>query len=261
MDGIIAYAISRKYVDDSLDGVGALRGKNCTIDSITNITDSEGNVIGHRVTFKWTSDSGVVSTSVMDVMNGEDAQQIQQSSLPVASASEVGNVYQYVGATTATLHTGYFYQCIEDATVTPHTYSWQNIPVQDDTGDEIQVETLPTAEASIAGKILQYVGATTAEYTNGFFYQCVQSGGVYVWIEKNVQTGGGGGEDIAVNALPDAAAEYIGKTYILKGSQIGYQTGGIYKCVEDSGTYSWELINDPASELTTEQKNALIALL
>lgn len=67
---VLVYSILRKYINDSLDGVGALRGKNCVIDSITNITDSESNVIGKRVTFQWTSDSGVVSTSTMDVMYG-----------------------------------------------------------------------------------------------------------------------------------------------------------------------------------------------
>ena len=59
------YAVAKKYTDKSLAGGGAVKGKNCTIDSITAITG------GNRVTFKWTLDDGTEQTSTMDVMNGE----------------------------------------------------------------------------------------------------------------------------------------------------------------------------------------------
>lgn len=36
-----------------------------------------------------------------------------------------------------------------------------------------QVSVLPTASASNVGNIVQYVGATTEDYTNGYFYKCV----------------------------------------------------------------------------------------
>lgn len=58
------YALSKKYTDNSLAGGGAIKGKNATIDSITDITG------GHRVTFKWTLDNGTVQTQSMDVMDG-----------------------------------------------------------------------------------------------------------------------------------------------------------------------------------------------
>lgn len=54
------------YVNKTIAGTGALKGKNCTIDSIVQI---EG---GHRITFKWTEDDGTVETETMDVMDGED---------------------------------------------------------------------------------------------------------------------------------------------------------------------------------------------
>lgn len=60
------YATSKKYTDDSIEGTaGVIAGKNCTIDSITDITG------GHRVTFKWTADNGDVRTATMDVMDGD----------------------------------------------------------------------------------------------------------------------------------------------------------------------------------------------
>lgn len=63
------YALSKKYTDDSISGIsGALAGKNCTIQSITEITG------GHRVTFQWTADDSTTRTSTMDVMDGVDGE-------------------------------------------------------------------------------------------------------------------------------------------------------------------------------------------
>lgn len=62
---VISYAISRKYTDETVIGGGAIKGKNCVIDSITDI---EG---GHRVTFMWTLDDGTEKRESVDIMNGE----------------------------------------------------------------------------------------------------------------------------------------------------------------------------------------------
>ena len=131
---IVSYALSHKYTDDSIAGGGISAGKNCTVDSITEITD------GHRMTFKWTLDNGTVKTGTMDVMDGDDA----------------------------------------------------------------QVDTLPEASAAHAGELYQYVGATTADLTNGYFYQCVEDGGTYSWEEKRVQTGGSGETDELTNEQVNA---------------------------------------------------------
>ncbi len=65
---IQAYLFSKKYTDDSVAGGGAIKGKNCVIDSKTQI---EG---GTRLTFKWTLDNGTVQTTSVDVMNGQNGQ-------------------------------------------------------------------------------------------------------------------------------------------------------------------------------------------
>ena len=59
------YAVARKYTDDTVAGAGAVAGKPCQIQSITDITG------GHRVTFLWVDNSGTEHTSTMDVMDGE----------------------------------------------------------------------------------------------------------------------------------------------------------------------------------------------
>ena len=47
---------------------------------------------------------------------------------------------------------------------------------------------MPTAEASLEGAILQYVGETTSTYDNGHFYKCVAgtTAGTFEWKEINV---------------------------------------------------------------------------
>ena len=59
-------ALAKKYTDESLLGGGAVAGKNCIIEDITDITG------GQRITFKYTLDDGTVKTRTMDVMNGVD---------------------------------------------------------------------------------------------------------------------------------------------------------------------------------------------
>ena len=59
-------AASKKYTNETVIGGGAIKGKNCTIDSISPITG------GNRVTFKWTLDNGTVQTGTMDVLDGQD---------------------------------------------------------------------------------------------------------------------------------------------------------------------------------------------
>lgn len=59
-------AAAKKYTKETVEGAGAIKGKNCVIDSIVPITG------GNRVTFKWTLDNGTVQTGTMDVMDGTD---------------------------------------------------------------------------------------------------------------------------------------------------------------------------------------------
>ena len=52
----------------------------------------------------------------------------------------------------------------------------------------VQHTELPTANAGLAGTIFQYVGANTANRTNGYYYQCVlDSGSTYYWKQIDVQ--------------------------------------------------------------------------
>lgn len=63
------YAAAKGYTDQTVSGGGTLKGKNCVISSIREITG------GHRVTYQWTLDNGTVQTDTMDVMDGEQGPQ------------------------------------------------------------------------------------------------------------------------------------------------------------------------------------------
>ena len=58
-------ALAKAYTDTSIEGAGAIKGKNCEIQSVTPI---EG---GNRVTFAWYNGSDVLQTTAVDVMDGE----------------------------------------------------------------------------------------------------------------------------------------------------------------------------------------------
>ena len=62
---IVTYALSKKYVAKSLDGLGALKGANCVIESVDTVPE------GNRVTFSWTGISGAKETTTILVKNGE----------------------------------------------------------------------------------------------------------------------------------------------------------------------------------------------
>lgn len=70
LDGKKALALSMQYTEDSLDGVGAIAGKPCQIQSITDITG------GHRITFLWVDNEDVSHTSTLDVMDGQNGKGI-----------------------------------------------------------------------------------------------------------------------------------------------------------------------------------------
>ena len=62
---ILTYALAKKYVTQSLDGLGAVKGANCTIKSTTQKDD------GTEIVFEWTGISGTKETTTILVKNGE----------------------------------------------------------------------------------------------------------------------------------------------------------------------------------------------
>lgn len=68
-----------------------------------------------------------------------DGTSIQKEELPLASAAEAGNIYQYVG-TDGTYKNGYFYKCVENDS----NYIWSQLKVSPDTAVKY-VNELPSS--------------------------------------------------------------------------------------------------------------------
>lgn len=114
-------------------------------------------------------------------------------------------------------------------------------------GETTQVSIMPTATADNSGAIVQYVGATNVNYTNGYFYKCVSDGGVtptYSWEKMQVSDGG---DTIQVDELPTASADELGNIYEFVGTTTAnYINGRFYRCVSDGAstpTYTWEEVD------------------
>lgn len=131
--------------------------------------------------------------------------QFQFANMPTASSTNLGFVYQYTGAT-GTYTQNMFYRCIYDDVL--GEYRWEEVifhatvtvdsaisgtstnPVQnkvikealDTKQDIMQYSTMPSAQDNL-GKIVQYTGTNTVNYTNGYFYKAVydSESDVYLW--------------------------------------------------------------------------------
>ena len=73
---------------------------------------------------------------------------------------------------------------------------------------KMQFAVMPTAGSDYVGKIFQYTGADTANYTHGHYYECTTDGTLYTWKEIPVQDSGDSAlttavtSNLAVGAIP-----------------------------------------------------------
>lgn len=126
-----------------------------------------------------------------------------------------------------------------------------------------QLSTLPTASADNVGVIVQFVGTTTASYTNGYFYKCVSDGqnpATYSWEEVEVQASSGGLPDQTGNAgkfLTTDGTDASWSDKPLVNNAIGtheYSIGGIHT------TYASSYANAVALGYNSEAKADSVAI-
>ena len=129
-------------------------------------------------------------------------------------------------------------------------------------GDDtvIQMSVMPTADETTVDKVYQYIGATDAEFVQGYWYIGVDNGdGTYSWVQINTQP-----IDCQVEVLPTPDVAYAGKIYQYIGETTDvepiYIKGHFYECVEDTDvadTYKWaELSTTSLSANLTEEIEA-----
>lgn len=167
------------------------------------------------------SANAVSSGGVFAALANIGGDTIQYSTMPEASASNLGSIIQYVGESTNDYTKGHFYECIyEEGNKENDTvggYSWSRCYVQPSTmvdsfiianstnpvqaqaisaalqtkQAKMQYDELPEASEDYLDKIVQYIGVTDDGIINGHFYKCVSDGEqdpTYSWEEAEVQT-------------------------------------------------------------------------
>ncbi len=107
----------------------------------------------------------------------------------------------YGSLLTSKAQTFYGNKTFEQFPVTPSSapitdYQTANKKYVDDqiSASAVQFSTMPTADSTTVGKIVQYVGTTDANYTNGYFYIGTTDGEetpTYSWGKLQVQDGDG----------------------------------------------------------------------
>lgn len=109
--------------------------------------------------------------------------------------------------------------------------------------DDLQKPIMPQPVSSLEGKVYQYIGETTSEFTKGFFYTCIEDDeaiGTYEWEEIQVQP-----EElpiIQVDIMPTPDGTWDGRIIHYVGITTEFYTRGyFYECVYDSvnDLYNW----------------------
>lgn len=199
-------------------------------------------------------------------------EKIQRNALPQASEDELGNIYQFMGATDSTYTNGYFYKCVSDGQE-PATYSWENIEVQ-------EVDALPLSGGTMTGTITS-TSLTPITVSLGGYNHSIKFSGSYATpdislfynigsstniptvhlpdIESvSVQAGlfkkqpndvgyelprGSGSIFVQASTMPTAGSAFLGNVIQFVGTTDStYIHGHIYECVSDgqpTPTYSW----------------------
>jgi len=136
--------------------------------------------------------------------------------MPKPSEEYQWKTYLYMGQPGASgFEYAHLYRCMKYSS-SPSVYAWSDVTgsnwIQPDWNQtdgvkpdyiknkpaipkEIQYEIMPVASEETVGKVCQYVGDTTADYTHNYFYECVAdtstTPATYSWVQTSVQSGGG----------------------------------------------------------------------
>ena len=244
MDGVVAYILGKSYTKKSLIGIGALAGAPCQVQSINKVNKTT------TITLKWEDNVGGVHTQSFDIEDDGtpiDCGQVlpQYDTMPSPSASNVGQILQYIGTSTSSYTNGYFYECRFDGT----NYSWVQKNVQPNgggTGSDNVVEGYFNESDDLFYEEISYInpitGAENVIYISldtNLLYRYDTANSIFIRVDEHAD-----GQTIQVTVMPTADSSQLDKVYQFIGTTGTYVNGGFYKCIYDSGTttYSWTRI-------------------
>ena len=150
---VISYIMSRKYVDDTVIGLGFLKGANATIKSIVH---QDGVNI---VTFEWTATDGTVQTQEMIVKDGTPIYAWESG-----ESYNVGDIAIYNSA---------FYVCtVANSDVTFNPSKWNPIGSADSSFGIVDNNTLlPSGLSSTDRKLFYVINEAVFYLWNGTIWE------------------------------------------------------------------------------------------
>jgi hypothetical protein len=162
------------------------------VEHLTDVGDVEVTNLQPDQVLKW-------DAVAQKWINKEAEEPFQFATMP-AAADYAERIVEYTGVDTQDFKRGYFYRSTPAVEAGQITYSWQRQDVQPNNDDYnnliskpsidsvelagnktkedlniqkiIQFTTMPAATAQRLGDIVQYVGGNTADFRQGYFYQC-----------------------------------------------------------------------------------------
>jgi len=149
--------------------------------------------------------------------------------------------YKYIGMKTTVTATGDTYRLV-NLDVTQES-SW--VKEGGESGQTIQYDELPAASSSLVGAIYQYTGTTNLQYTNGYFYECVNDGGTYKWVQTNTQPG------TSYSDFTGATSQEAGAHGLVPAPT----TGDISKFLKGDGT--WATVPMPSFDYSNTSPEAM----
>ena len=188
-----------------------------------------------------------------------DGQSIQKEELPLASANEVGNIYQYTG-TTGTYKNGFFYRCVSDGEPSP-TYSWEEIKYIDK--PVVYSDTVPNIENYDMGAIVCYTGEDIPPFQKGHLYiKETRQMNMYDYIASVIGMGHGvvysfkEKRDVAVNDVTYTENIVDGYHYFVANGYIESITNNEYARVVYNSTQT-TITDKPVFERTKSNANVV----
>lgn len=155
---VISYALSKRYCDETVIGLGYLKGANCTIKSIVH---QDGI---NTVTFEWTATNGTTRTQDMIVYDGT----------PIY-VWESGNHYNYGDLV---IYASQFYRCITpNSDIIFDSTHWNEIGSPDGNYDIVETKTVLPTRFTAADRKMYYVIDEAAFYLwTGYVWELQERG-------------------------------------------------------------------------------------
>lgn len=174
--------------------------------------------------------TGDVSLSIPDA--------VQYSTMPTASADNLGDIVQFTGTTDANYTNGYFYKCVSDGQ-DPATYSWSQVSVQpapsglpDQTGQSGKFLTTDGTDASWGAAVENWAKGASSfviGYNKNYVYEnatgtnnnTIINGHAAASVTYAVAVGGGSEANRANCVVIGRSAVCNGRYGIAIGNQAG----------------------------------------